>query len=107
MFSGSSLPILLFYPESPRWLAYTGRNEEALQVVAYTHSNDDMDAQETMIQYREIVDSISWEKENGQTLSYVQSFRTASARKRISLVFSMVLFSTLSGELGLLWDEDF
>ncbi|RDW63779.1 hypothetical protein BP6252_11324 [Coleophoma cylindrospora] len=97
MFSGASLLIVLFCPESPRWLIYMGRTEEALQVVAYTHSNGDIAALETVAQHQEIIDNITWERENGETLSYAQVFRTASARKRILLVFSMVIFSTLTG----------
>lgn len=90
--------LLAFTPESPRWLAYNGHLQEAHDVVAITHSNGDLDAPETMVQYQEIIDAIKWEKECGETLSFVQMVRTASARKRVMLVLSVAVFTTLSGK---------
>lgn len=88
----------MFCPESPRWLEANGHHKEALQVVAYTHTNGDITAQETIDQYQEIVDNIAWEKDHGFTMTYLEAFRTPSARKRILLVFSMVCCSTLTGQ---------
>jgi hypothetical protein len=93
-----SLVLLAFTPESPRWLAYNGHLQEAHEVVAITHSDGDLDAPETMVQYQEIIDAIKWEKECGETLSIVQMFRTRSARKRILLVLSGAMFTTLTGK---------
>lgn len=89
------LIILLFTPESPRWLAHQGRHDEALDVVARTHSNGDKTDPITMLQYTEIIDTMKWEQEN--VLSYVEVAKQSSARRRVMLACSVAVLNSFSG----------
>lgn len=91
------LAILAFTPESPRWLAYRGRNEEALDIVARTHSNGNRDDPITLLQYREIVDTIAYEKQVGETITPAQVFKTASSRRRVMLACYVAVLNSFSG----------
>lgn len=60
-----SLSVVMFFmPESPRWLAEKGRNDEALQVVAKLRSAP-QDDEEVTEEYNDIVDGIQFEKAVG------------------------------------------
>lgn len=97
VFSGSCALILLFVPESPRWLAYHGYNEEALMVLASTHADGDRDAPVVRLQHQEILDTLAFERSEGQKLSYKQMFRTKNSRKRLLLCLSVAFIGMMSG----------
>lgn len=49
--------------------------------------------------YKEIVDTIDYEKNVGETLSLTQMVKTPVARKRMTLAISCAVFSTISGNV--------
>ncbi|KAH9219706.1 hypothetical protein DL95DRAFT_404457 [Leptodontidium sp. 2 PMI_412] len=98
IFSILCIVILPFIPEPPRWLANVGRREEALTVIAQTYANGDESDVIVLAQYKQIVDTIHYEREIGETLSLNQLVKTPAARKRITLAVSVAVFSTISGE---------
>ncbi|RDW85701.1 hypothetical protein BP5796_04026 [Coleophoma crateriformis] len=98
-FSILCIVILPFIPESPRWLAYENRKNEALEVVALTYANGDATDPIVLVAFKEIVDTIDFEKNVGETLSLKQMIKTPNARKRVTIACSLAVFSTLAGNI--------
>ncbi|KAF8585039.1 sugar transporter [Ramaria rubella] len=99
LFSILCIVILPFIPESPRWLAFHGRPEEALTVLAQTYANGDRENPTVKIQFKEILDTMEWERQAGQQMRLTEVFRTRNARKRVLLACSAALFSTIAGNV--------
>lgn len=91
--------ILPFIPESPRWLAFQDRHEAALIVVAQTYANGDASNPIVLAAFKEIIDTLSYEKSVGETLSLAQLVKTPVARRRVLLACSAAVFSTIAGNV--------
>lgn len=55
---------MYFLPESPRWLAYKDRHEEALKVLARLHSKGNTDEPYVQAEMKEIIAKLAYEKKN-------------------------------------------
>jgi len=91
-----AMGILYFVPESPRWLAYQDRPEKALRVLCMIGGRDETDPS-IQLQYREIIDTIQFEKTGGRSLGLRECVRTPSNRKRFTLAVTMALLTMLTG----------
>lgn len=91
--------ILPFVPESPRFLVYKGMHAEARIAVAQTNANGDLDNPVTVAVYKEIVDTIRWEKEKGRMMSSKQILKNRIARKRVLIGASTGVFACIPGNI--------
>lgn len=86
---------LFFFPSSPRWLASKDRWEEALQTLANLHGNGDKTHPTVLAQYREIEDSLRFDREEAAN-SY-KNLVTRRMLKRVILGMSIQAWSQLCG----------
>lgn len=96
-FSILCILILPFIPESPRWLIHKDRHDEAVEAIALAYSNGDQEDPIVLAQYKEIVDTLKFERDNGDKMTMVQMLKSPGARKRTLLNVSVAVISMLSG----------
>lgn len=98
IFSFLCIIILPFIPESPRWLEHKGFREEARIVVAQTNASGNLSDPVVLAIYKEIVDTLRWEKEEGK-MTWKQILKDRVARKRILIGSSAGPFSCVVGNI--------
>ncbi|KAI1130617.1 putative hexose carrier protein [Nemania abortiva] len=99
IFSILCIVILPFVPESPRWLVHQSLLEEARVAVAQTNSNGDVNDPVAIAVYQEIVDTLEWERKEGQTLSPLEIIKTPTSRRRFLIGMSAGPFSCIAGNI--------
>lgn len=99
IFSVICLLFLPFIPESPRWLVSRDRYEDARLVVALSNSNGDLQDPVAMAVYKQIIDTLEWEKKEGRTMSPKEIFKTPTALKRVLIGGSAGPFSCIAGNI--------
>ncbi|KAG8414168.1 hypothetical protein J3459_014996 [Metarhizium acridum] len=91
--------MLPFVPESPRWLIRQDRYEDARLVVAQTNADGNLTDPVAMTVYKEIVDTLEWEKKQGRSMSPMEIFQDPVARKRVLVGGSTGPFSCIAGNI--------
>ncbi len=86
-------------PESPRWLVHQELFEEAQVVVAQTNADGDALNPIVLTVYKEIVDTLEWEKNEGRSMSPKEMIKTPVARKRLLIGMSAGPFSCIAGNI--------
>jgi hypothetical protein len=76
---------------------YHGREEEALEVLAIMSANGDASDPVVMTQYKQVSDTVAYEKVNKASNNWIDAFRTRSNRKRILLACSCAVIGNMSG----------
>lgn len=77
-------------------LCFRGREQEALETLAYYHADGHVNDPLIQFEYNEICTAIEHEKIQKQT-GWVQLFRTPGNRRRLRIIIAIAFFSQWSG----------
>jgi hypothetical protein len=80
-------------------LVHEGLYEEARIVIAQTNSDGNVSDPVAVTIFKEIVDTLEWEKKEGQTMSFMEIVKTPVSRKRLLIGMSAGPFSCVVGNI--------
>ncbi|KAE8359024.1 general substrate transporter [Aspergillus caelatus] len=88
--------LIMFFPESPRWLIDHGQHEKGLQTLAKLHAHGDENDPWVRAEYNQIQESITFEHEN-EAKSYLELFSSRSSFRRLFLCCALQASVQMTG----------
>jgi MFS family permease len=89
--------LILFFPESPRWLIAHDRREEALAIFAKYHGDGNENSAIVQLQYHEIIEQLHEFRDENPWWDFRELVNTRGARYRLYMVIGMSFFGQWSG----------
>lgn len=91
------MSIIMFFPETPRWLLSHDRREEAVAIMAKYHGDGDTNSPIVQLQLQEITEDFSTTRDDNPWWDFRELINTRAARYRLSMVICMAFFGQWSG----------
>ncbi|XHF97240.1 hypothetical protein AWENTII_000838 [Aspergillus wentii] len=88
--------LIMFFPESPRWLIGHGHHEKGLQTLAKLHAHGDENDTWVRAEYNQIQESVTFEQEN-EAKSYIELFTSRSSFRRLFLCCALQASVQMTG----------
>ena len=93
-----TMVMILFFPETPRWLIAHDRREEAMAIFAKYHTTTgDLNDPIVQLQYHEVIEQMQAYRNENPWWDFREFVNTKGARYRISMVICMAFFGQWSG----------
>jgi hypothetical protein len=89
--------LVMFFPESPRWLLANDRREEAIAVMAKYHGDGDANSPLVQLQLQQITDDFAQTRSDNPWWDFRELANTRAARYRLMMVIAMAFFGQWSG----------
>ncbi|KAL1595938.1 hypothetical protein SLS60_009628 [Paraconiothyrium brasiliense] len=89
--------MVMFFPETPRWLISKDRREEAIAIMAKYHGDGDASSPVVQLQLREISEDFARFRNENPWWDLRELVNTRAARYRLMLVICMSFFGQWSG----------
>ncbi|EUC32829.1 hypothetical protein COCCADRAFT_5518 [Bipolaris zeicola 26-R-13] len=91
------MALIMFFPETPRWLLANDRREEAIAIMAKYHGNGNEDSPIVQLQLREITEDFAQTTNENAWWDFRELVHTRAARYRLAMVIAMAFFGQWSG----------
>lgn len=89
--------LILFFPESPRWLIAHDRQEEALAILAKYHGDGDPNSALPQLQFHEIIEDNKLTRDENPWWDFREMVNSPGARYRLAMVIGMAFIGQWSG----------
>jgi len=89
--------LIWFVPESPRYLISKGKNEKALDILAYYHADGNKNDALVLYEFNEIKTAIEYDRTVSANVGYKSLFTTPGNLRRMRIIIAIAFFSQWSG----------
>ncbi|KAJ3559384.1 hypothetical protein NM688_g380 [Phlebia brevispora] len=89
--------LVLWAPESPRWLVSKGRETAALKTLAYYHADGDETDPLVLFEFNEIRAGIELDRTIAANIGWTSLYKSKGNRRRMVIIIAIAFFSQWSG----------